>query len=216
MALRTTPGRRGRPSDPAKRDAILKAARALFFRGGPDAVTMEAVASEAGVSKVTVYAHFSHRDELMRAVVVAQQERLVAALHNPVDDIAGLERALTSFGLDLLNFFCSDDHLLLDRMLAVQIYADPGLGQLIYEHGPLAMLKQLEKLLESLHVRGLLRCDNTQVAAEQLVGMWVGILHERMIMGGKKPGKAELERRVDNGVETFVRAFGVAEKLTGN
>lgn len=201
---------RGRPSDPAKHEAILKAARMLFFRGGPDSVNMEAVAREAGVSKVTVYAHFAHREALISAVIIAQQELLVAALHEPVNDVEGLRRSLTSFGMDLLNFFCSDDFLLIERMLAAHAHANPELGRLIYENGPLAVVLQLAGLLERLQARGLIRVGDSRVAAEQLIGMWVGILRERLLMtDSERPKTTELQQRVKNGVDTFTRAFGV-------
>ncbi len=203
---------RGRPSDPAKRDAILDAARVLFFRGGPDAVSMEAVAREARVSKGTVYAHFAHRDELIRAVIMAQHERLVAALHEPVDDAAGLRRSLSRFGLGLLHFLCSDDFLLLERMLAAHLHAHSGLGRLIYEHGPLATVHQLARLLDRLNARGLVRVDDSRVAAEQLIGMWLGILGKGLMMEGReRPSTAELQRRVEDGIDTFIRAFGVID-----
>lgn len=211
MTAKTT-RTRGRPSDPAKREAILEAARALFFRGGPEALNMEAVAREAGVSKVTVYAHFGPREALMRAVIIEQKERLVAALHEPVDDAAGLRRSLMAFGLELLNFLCSDDYLLLDRMLAAHLHADPGLGRLIHEHGPQAVVAQLAALLERLHERGLVRLDDSRVAAEQLIGMWLGTLRERLLMLGERPDAEELQRRLQSGIDTFVRAFGVAER----
>lgn len=211
MTVKTTRAR-GRPSDPAKREAILEAARALFFRGGPGAFSVEAVAREAGVSKVTVYAHFGQREALLQAVIIEQQERLVAALHEPVDDAAGLRRSLMAFGLELLGFLSSDDYLLLDRMLAAHLHADPGLGRFIYEHGPQAVVGQLADLLERLHARGLVRVDDSRTAAEQLIGMWLGTLRERIVMLGEAPDAAELQRRLQSGIDTFVRAFGVAER----
>ena len=59
----------GRPKDMAKRDAMLDAAACLFFRNGLEAVTMEAVAREAGVSKVTVYGHFATKETLFGSVI---------------------------------------------------------------------------------------------------------------------------------------------------
>jgi AcrR family transcriptional regulator len=47
--------RRGRPRSEEARRAIMKAARELLAEGGPGALTMEAVASRAGVGKPTVY-----------------------------------------------------------------------------------------------------------------------------------------------------------------
>ncbi len=49
---------RGRPRDPRTRAAILRAARGLLERGGLTAVTIEAIAAKAGVSRPTVYRYW--------------------------------------------------------------------------------------------------------------------------------------------------------------
>ncbi|MDI1283001.1 MAG: TetR/AcrR family transcriptional regulator [Reyranella sp.] len=51
---------RGRPRDPRTRAAILAAARALLERGGLTAVTIEAIAQKAGVSRPTIYRYWSN------------------------------------------------------------------------------------------------------------------------------------------------------------
>jgi AcrR family transcriptional regulator len=49
---------RGRPRDPRIRTTILAAARALLERGGLTAVTIEAIAGKAGVSRPTIYRYW--------------------------------------------------------------------------------------------------------------------------------------------------------------
>ena len=53
----------GRPVDQQKDRDILEAARQLAFEGGPKALTMDRVASRAGVSKATLYARYANRYE---------------------------------------------------------------------------------------------------------------------------------------------------------
>src|SRR3984893_18145749 len=57
----------GRPRDPAKLEAIMEAAYALFLERGIAATTMDAVAERASVSKMTVYAHFPDKPALIGA-----------------------------------------------------------------------------------------------------------------------------------------------------
>lgn len=52
------PPQRGRPRDPRTRAAILAAARALLDRGGLTAVTIEAIAQKAEVSRPTIYRYW--------------------------------------------------------------------------------------------------------------------------------------------------------------
>ena len=51
-----------------RRDALLDAAVELVVMGDADAVSMEAVAERAGVSRPLVYKHFANRGELLAAV----------------------------------------------------------------------------------------------------------------------------------------------------
>jgi AcrR family transcriptional regulator len=55
-----SPPVRGRPRDPRTRATILAAARALLERGGLTAVTIEAIANKAGVSRPTIYRYWSN------------------------------------------------------------------------------------------------------------------------------------------------------------
>lgn len=52
---------------PPPRERILQAARELFYRDGINAVSVEAIASAADTNKMTLYRHFSSRDELIAA-----------------------------------------------------------------------------------------------------------------------------------------------------
>jgi AcrR family transcriptional regulator len=58
--------------------AILDAVERLLERGSQP--TIVAVANEAGVSRVTVYAHFAAREELLEAVVERTVQRTTEAL----------------------------------------------------------------------------------------------------------------------------------------
>ncbi|MBP3042405.1 TetR/AcrR family transcriptional regulator [Arthrobacter jiangjiafuii] len=53
----------------SKRDAVLDAAVELLLVNGYDGTSMDAVAARAGVSKTTVYAHYSDKLELFKAVL---------------------------------------------------------------------------------------------------------------------------------------------------
>ena len=57
-------GPRGRPVDPAKREAIVAAAAHSFFDIGYAATSIEQIAADAGVSKVTIYNQFGDKHTL--------------------------------------------------------------------------------------------------------------------------------------------------------
>jgi AcrR family transcriptional regulator len=52
---------------PPPRERILQAARELFYRDGINAVSVDAIATAADTNKMTLYRHFSSKDELVAA-----------------------------------------------------------------------------------------------------------------------------------------------------
>ena len=51
------------------KETVLKKSLELFIRNGFKTVTMDDIAKELGISKKTIYLHFSAKDELVKATV---------------------------------------------------------------------------------------------------------------------------------------------------
>jgi TetR/AcrR family fatty acid metabolism transcriptional regulator len=56
---------------------ILAAARKLLERRGPEAMTMEEIAADAGVAKGTLYLYFQSKDDLIQALITRVGENIV-------------------------------------------------------------------------------------------------------------------------------------------
>ena len=56
------------PAPTTTADRLLRAARAIFEREGPDAVTMRRVASAVGLSPMALYRHFPNREALLKRI----------------------------------------------------------------------------------------------------------------------------------------------------
>ena len=82
----SAPNGPGRPKDLAKRQAILDAAKILFLSNGYASTSMDAVAAEAGVSKLTVYSHFNDKETLFSAAVMAKCEEQLPTLFFELPD----------------------------------------------------------------------------------------------------------------------------------
>ena len=58
----------------AKRDQLMAAARALFWKHGIRRVSIEEICREAGISRMTFYKHFQDKDAVIRAILEMQEK----------------------------------------------------------------------------------------------------------------------------------------------
>lgn len=110
----------GRPKDPAKREAILEAAKRLFLCNGYDGSSMEAIASEAGVSKLTVYSHFTDKETLFSEAVKAKCAEQLPALYFQLAEGAPLEKVLLNIARGFHRLINSHEAIALTRLMAAQ------------------------------------------------------------------------------------------------
>jgi len=87
------------PSDKAAAHKIISAARRHFFTHGLRTVTMDDLARELGMSKKTLYANFSSKQDLLRAVLLDKFRSIDrdlegATAESPSDVLASLQRLL--------------------------------------------------------------------------------------------------------------------------
>jgi AcrR family transcriptional regulator len=80
-----------------RRPELLDAALRLFLERGYDGTSMQAVADEAGVTKPVVYAGFKGKDDLFRALLAREEERILAEIQGAFTsaDLADPETTLT-------------------------------------------------------------------------------------------------------------------------
>lgn len=76
-------------SGQATRERILAAASTLFYRDGIRAVSVDAVADKAGVTKRTLYYHIRSKDELVAAYLAARDQPNLALFRRWFDDTRG-------------------------------------------------------------------------------------------------------------------------------
>lgn len=99
----TQPTAAGRPIDEAKRRKIMAATEALISHHGIKGTSMEAIAREAGVSKVTVYNRFGDLVGLAEETASADAKAMQTVVQDLLNGDAPLETRLTQLGRVLIS-----------------------------------------------------------------------------------------------------------------
>lgn len=214
MSVTASPTRRrrgpGRPKDPGKRAAILEAAKRLFPRHGFDGVSMDALATEAGVSKLTLYSHFRDKDALF---IEAVKEKCQEQMPDEAFAVAArgpLREALLGIGLRFHALASSDDAVNLQRMILADPRNGPKLGRLFYEAGPQRVIQGLQQFLERAVAAGALDIADTGEAARHFLCLLKGEVNMRMLCGPEFCTHADdPEAHVASVVDFFLRAYAV-------
>jgi TetR/AcrR family transcriptional repressor of mexJK operon len=202
------PSPRGRrAADTSQR--ILFAATELFLRDGYAKTNLDEVASEAGVTKPTIYSHFGSKKGLLQAVATANAgqpvKELLASLKSTGDPQVDLRR----FGDTFLVTVFSKKARLWDRLAAAEAHDHPELGEAVFGSGPARVSGALADYLKAEKQAGRLSINNPQRAAEQLIGLLLGLDLLRAQVGQPLPNAARKKRRCREAVAVFLAAYGV-------
>lgn len=203
---------KGRPKDPSKEQAILKAARSLFLEKGLD-VTTEEIARVAGVAKATLYANFADKDLLVEAVLRKESDLTISDSDFSERHHLSLTEVLTAFGNRFVRFINQRELTGWDRLIASAAIRHPELPARFYAAGPGRAQQMLETIIGEAVEKGLLIACSPREAADDLAGLWLGMTSLEIKLGARKSlSDEEIARRVTHAIAVFMCAYSVEKR----
>ncbi len=197
----------GRPKDLGKRAAILDAAKSLFVEQGYNGVSMDSIAAQACVSKLTVYSHFGDKETLFtEAVKSTCVEMLPDALF--VTDAEGpLRDQLLGIGRAFFSMITSHAAVAVQRVMMAPD-TDDRIREMFWLAGPQRTTDVLGEFLRVRTERGELEINDFPTAALQFMTLIKGELHTHMMCGLRPaPAECDADAHVSASVDFFLRAY---------
>jgi AcrR family transcriptional regulator len=179
---------RGRPRDPETDKRIIRAAADLMLQRGFDKMTVDDVATSAGVGKATVYRRWPSKDDL---AVAAMEEIYSAEIPEP--DTGSIRTDLAASYRAALQFVNSPHGAAYIRMSIAESIRDERIAAL-YRSSTQRREDQARRTFEKAIERGEVRADIDLDAAVQWLG---GLLAVRAISNRPMPTLDDVERLVD-------------------
>lgn len=197
-----------RPSTLRKVRQICEAARAVFMEFGYDASSMEVIAKRAGVSKATVYAHFTNKEDLFEVLIRNECQNIRDSIYKPDPENEDVAGELRKMARNITDLFVRQDGLALYRVLVPVAPRFPHLGAIFYTEGPEIGRQTFSAYLREAERRGRLRMPDPELAAEQFVSLIRGDLDlDSTLMRAPRPAE-HIDALVEGGVHLFLCAYG--------
>lgn len=200
----------GRPADPALTHRIMDAGWQMFLASGIKAVSVEAIAAQAQVSKATFYKHFADKGALFEAAVLREMLQIERAQQLPrkAELAQTLEARLHQFGVGLMRFLVSPNAVNFYKSLSGELARHKPLARRFYDLGPGRTKANLTQLLSAAAQAGELTLADPEQAAEHLIGLWQGISNFELALGIHSARiRRSIPQRVDAGLQVFMAAY---------
>ena len=182
---------------------IVEAAARLFMADGYGATSMDAIAREAGVSKATLYAHFTDKASLFAAIISSECERKAQILWDDANDRDDVQGMLERMARAAIRFGTEAETLAIYRIVVGETGRFPELGRIFYETGPRRVLSRLADYLREASEKGFSRFPNRAWRPSNS-SAWCAA---RIICGGCCGSRKNRMRRMQNASSKALSMF---------
>jgi AcrR family transcriptional regulator len=206
-----SPPRRGRPRDPERLRRIVEAAHSHFNAHGLERASVDAIAADAGVSKMTIYSHFASKEGLFEAVIRDRTDRVMGG-------VAGVEaldptqpqKALLAVGEQFLTLAREEGVLGQFRSLYGAASVQPQACRAFYRQGADKLIGDLAAYLRRADAQGTLHIRHPRQAADLFLAMFLGDGHIRGLLMLDMPNARENRALLREAVRVFIAAYAKA------
>lgn len=210
MAYRTTARRVDR--DHELRERILQCAHARVADGGFAALTMQALAEDAGVATGSLYRHFSSKGELAAQVFARASQHEINAL-NAALSVSGTPAERLINGLGQFAYRAWNSRQLAYALIAEPVEPEVDQQRLVFREAYAQLFSNL--LIEGTE-QGCFRVDQSRLVAACLVGAVAEVLVGPLSPNGRAARDAgqqtfELADVSQNLITFCLRAVGAKE-----
>src|SRR6185312_10074462 len=154
-----------------KHAAIVAAGKGLFLKQGFSSTSMDDVAREAGVSKRTVYDHFSSKEALFKSLLKQHWQQVFVAEGELFAEHKTIAQNLKSFANTFLTFLYQPDTIDLFRLLIAENNQFPNLVDEIVTAEKMPFTRALAEFLQRKKSSGELAIKDAKRAAAFFMGL---------------------------------------------
>ena len=200
----------GRPKNLEKRQRILMSAKHLFLKLGFHGSSMNQIAREAGVTKLTVYNHFQDKATLFSCAIEETCESLLKAQPLHLSANSDFRQALyqaCELSLTLVNM---PEAIKLEHLLMELASEQNPLALQFYNASHAKLRAMWENFFRQAVALQFIEADAPKTQTELIVSLLHGLRHHEVLLGVRAvPNPTECQHIINHAIEIFMLRYAL-------
>ena len=198
----------GRPKDLAKRQMILEAAKSLFLKQGFHGSTMNQIAQEAGVTKLTVYNHFQDKANLFTCAIEQTCEESIRTRPIHLQHDSNFTDVLAQICHLALNIIYLPEALKLEHLLLELAAEQNPLAEPFYNASHKRLYTVWADFFEQAISLGFVENVAVEKQVHLLLSLLLGHRHHEILLGVRDvPTTEESKQIIADAIELFLMKY---------
>ena len=194
-----------------RKNAILKAARRLFFENGFRLVTVDSIAKKAELSKGSIYLYFKSKEEIYTNILLSDIDNFHENFKDLLQGTSGASEAIAKFAMIYVDLFLND-HELFRILMTFMLHTNAmNLPDDLNNHIIKSTNKNINTIEEILRY-GIERGEfspalNIRLSRNALWGMLNGIISLHLFTGSESKREEVIHSTIKAGLEIYIRGL---------
>lgn len=194
-----------------RKNAILKAARGLFFENGFRPVTVESIAKKAELSKGSIYLYFKSKEEIYTQILLSDIDKFHGHFTDILSKSKSASEAITKYAAIYVDLFLNDRELFRILMTFMLHTNAMDLPETLNSH----IIKSTNRninVVEEIFTYGIERGEfspliNLRLSRNAFWGLLNGIISLHLFTGTESKRAEGIHNTVKAGLEIYIRGL---------
>lgn len=185
-----------------RKKEIYQAVEQLLGERAYEKVTMSEIAAKAGMSKKTLYVHFTDKDELMKSLVASSYVWPQQALEDASPDpVAAFRNKLYGIAEHVL----CEHHLRLCRLAIGESIGSTGIADMFYQMGIRRSRESMIQAVEQIEPGRWVVKQTPLLLVEMIFGATIGYRLMDALLTGQLPDPQQVRESIDDVIAALIR-----------
>jgi TetR/AcrR family transcriptional regulator, mexJK operon transcriptional repressor len=193
----------------ARREAVVVAAKSVFFEEGYQLASMDQIAERAGTTKRTLYDYFGSKEALFTEVIAHASKNFVEALPRPEDLPRDPRQGLRRFANEVRWLVSAEEAIRFERTVIAEAERHPEFGRGLYATGVLGAEKILATYIDGQIAARRLRRHDSRLTSQVIVEIATNSALRRLFAAQDEESDQLASEALEEAIDLLISNYSV-------